>query len=183
MKNKIFYRDRTEQFRSKLTAEEKLSMDLSIYNKLIKASNYEKAKVIFIYVSYKNEVETHKIIKHALENGKKVCVPKIVSLKEGMEAVEIENLSELKVNKYGILEPEFNLEKIMAPDCIDLMIVPGVAFDRNGGRVGYGGGFYDRFINRLHKKVYKLALAYNFQIYDKVPMEENDMYIDDLISE
>lgn len=169
--------------REKLSSAEKYSMDNCIFEKVIDHKSYVSANVLFIYVSYKNEVNTHNIIKHALENNKILCVPKIISLREGMKAIRIRSFDDLKEGKYGILEPELDEEKIISPEYIDLLLMPGVAFDFNGGRVGYGGGFYDRFLNQVRGDSKKIALAYSFQIFDKVPMDESDMRIDEVITD
>jgi 5-formyltetrahydrofolate cyclo-ligase len=169
--------------REKLSSAEKYNMDNSIFEKVIDHKSYISANVLFIYVSYKNEVNTHNIIKHALENNKILCVPKIISLREGMKAIRIGSFGELKEGKYGILEPQLDEEKIISPEDIDLLLMPGVAFDFNGGRVGYGGGFYDRFLKQVREDSKKIALAYSFQIFDKVPMDESDMRIDEVITD
>lgn len=99
-----------------------------------------------------------------------------------MKALKIDSLKDLQLSNYGILEPEETAEEIMI-NHMDLAIVPGVAFDPKGGRVGYGGGFYDRFFSNLQVKIKKIALAYEFQILDRVPIEEHDISIDAIITE
>lgn len=183
MKSKAFYRDYVKEQREKLAEYDKKKNDSIIYSKLVKSDEYKRANCIFIYVSYKNEVETHNIITTALEDGKIVCVPKIISLKEGMKAVKILGFNDLKVSKYGILEPALFVDNIIKPEQIDLVYLPGVAFDLKGGRIGYGGGFYDRFLSNLSKNTPRVALAYSFQIFDQVPMDEFDEHIDEVITE
>jgi 5-formyltetrahydrofolate cyclo-ligase len=181
MKNKKYYREQVKALRDALSKEEKEKKDFAIYNKVVNSKEYKEASCIFIYVSYQNEVDTHEIIKTALSQGKTVCVPKIISLKEGMKVLRINDFNELKASAYGILEPEQVLEEnFVIPD---LVYTPGVAFDLKGGRIGYGGGFYDRFLDGLNKDVPKYALAYSFQIFDSVPMDERDQRIDAVISE
>jgi 5-formyltetrahydrofolate cyclo-ligase len=184
MKNKRYYRELVKGLREGLSTEDKDKRDRAIYNNIIQSKEFIEAKCIFIYVSYKNEVDTHTIIKTALSEGKIVCVPKIISLKEGMKVLKIRDFDELKASSYGILEPEQVLEEnIVSPWNIDLVYTPGVAFDLKGGRIGYGGGFYDRFLSSLKKQVPKFALAYSFQIFQNVPMDENDQRVDGVISE
>ena len=170
MKNKKYYRDQVKALRDALSKEEKEKKDFTIYNKVISSKEYKEASCIFIYVSYQNEVDTHEIIKTALSQGKIICVPKIISLKEGMKVLRINDFNDLKPSAYGILEPTLDLEENQVIP--DLVYTPGVAFDLNGGRIGYGGGFYDRFLAGLNKDVPKFALAYSlrkiFGLFQKI---------------
>ncbi|MPN13549.1 putative protein YqgN [bioreactor metagenome] len=167
--------------RDSIDLSERIKYDKHIFNSLIDSPVYNEAKCIFIFVSYKTEVNTHEIIKQALSQGKRVCVPKVLSKNEGMYAVEIKKYDDLKSGKYGILEPE-NLENKINEEEIDLALIPGVAFDKNGGRMGYGAAFYDRFLIKLKKDTPKIALAYGMQIVDYIPMNEWDVKMDGIIT-
>jgi len=166
--------------RERLSLEEKVKMDDLIYTSVINTSVFVNAKVVFIYVSFDNEVDTHRIIEHALSLGKKVCVPRVINKAEGMKALFITSLVELKPSKFGILEPK-DSENFVSFEEIDLSIIPGLAFDKTGGRIGYGGGFYDRFFSACGHK--KIALAYEFQILQAIPREKHDILVDGLITE
>lgn len=166
---------------SDLPREEKLVRDEIIFSKVVESSQYKNSKNLFVFVSYNNEVDTHRIIKDALGQGKKVAVPVILSVKEGMVAVLIDNFGQLKKNKYGILEPPLIETNIIEPQQIDLVLVPGVAFDEKGGRLGYGAGMYDRYLVQLKTSTPKIALAYNFQLLPEVPMESFDVRLDGII--
>lgn len=183
MLSKKEFRNFVNEKRDKLSQVEKYNSDNIIFQKVINHKAYIEAEIIFIYVSYKNEVHTHDIIKHGLSDGKVLCVPKIISLKDGMLAMRIYSFDELKESRYGILEPKYVENNIISPEKIDLLLMPGVAFDHEGGRVGYGGGFYDRFLRGVRKDAVKAALAYSFQIFDKVPMDESDMRVDEVITD
>lgn len=98
-----------------------------------------------------------------------------------MEAVEIREFSELIHGAYDILEPKNTRFKI-DERCIDVSYVPGVAFDSSGKRIGYGGGYYDRFLNKLEKHSKKIALCYDFQVLDDIPVEAHDILVDDIIT-
>jgi len=163
-------------------SETNMKWNNSIFTKLVNSEFYKKASVIFIFVSFGGEVDTHQIITRAISDGKIICVPRIQSKATGIEVFKINGLAELKPGYYDILEP---LEKCPEVDSenIDLIIMPGVAFDRLGGRVGYGAGFYDIFLNKMNRKVDKIALAYQFQVLDEVPMNELDATIDGIITE
>ena len=160
----------------------KENMDRKIYYNLIHNEKYVNAKNIFIYVSYKSEVNTHKIIENALLSGKRISVPKVISKKAGMKSFEIKSFSDLQSGKFGILEPHEETVETLS-DTFDLIIVPGLAFDKQGGRLGYGGGYYDRFLCNLKSNALLLALAYDFQLINEVPMEKFDIRINGIITE
>lgn len=160
-------------------AKKKLK-DKNIFNTVIDSKEYNNAENIFIYVSYNDEVDTHEIIKYSLKVGKKIFVPKVISKKLGMEIIEIKDFSELKKSNYGILEPETS--NYAEPSVVELALIPGLAFDRNGGRLGYGGGFYDRYLKLLNTHTHKVGLCYDEQLVDRVPMEEFDVFIDSVIT-
>ncbi|MCY6370816.1 5-formyltetrahydrofolate cyclo-ligase [Clostridium ganghwense] len=181
MESKEEIREHIKRKRALMRNGEKEILDISIFSKLINSKEYNEAKYIFVYVSFSGEVDTHKIIDYALKDNKYICVPKVISKEKGMKAVQIKNLMELKKGAYGILEPESFKHEIDEKN-IDLVLVPGVAFDNFGGRVGYGGGFYDRFLKNLNQYTVKLALAYDFQVMDKVPKDELDVLVDRIIN-
>jgi len=152
-----------------------------IYNKFTGSEYYRDARVIFIFVSFRSEVDTQRIIRKALEDGKVVGVPRVLSEKEGIKVFRIYSMSDLEAGYFGVLEPKEGSTEIPSED-IDLIVMPGAAFDRDGGRIGYGGGFYDRYLAEAGRAAGKIALAYRFQVLDKVPMDENDMRVDSIIT-
>ena len=161
----------------------KNDMDSIIQEKFLKSDYYNNAEKIFIYISYGSEINTVGIIRRAMSDGKKVYVPRTVFKDKLMDAVQITSFDNLIEDRYGILEPRKE-EPAEDPNEIDLIIVPGVTFDKDGGRMGYGAGYYDRYFKRLNKTgIVKLALAYDFQILNHVPMEEHDMPVDIIYTE
>ena len=172
--------------RKNIDTAKKEDMDKKIADKLYESKYYKEAKNIFIYISYDSEINTKEIINRALIDNKKVYVPRTEFKTRLMDAVEIASLDNLIESEYGILEPAME-EPHIEPDELDLIVVPGVAFDRNGGRMGYGAGFYDRYFKKISKdrieKIKKLALAYDFQILEKIPMDEQDVPVNYIITE
>lgn len=168
--------------RDSLEEEIRNKWNESIFSRLINSEFYKRARTIFIFVSFKSEVDTHKIIEYSIEKGKIICVPKIKSKQIGIEVFKIDSFKDLKEGYFNILEPVEGCISVDKND-IDLILMPGVAFDRHGGRIGYGGGFYDRFLSSMNKTADKIVLAYNFQVLDEVPMEENDVRVDGIITE
>lgn len=154
--------------------------DSQIFNTLVNSNYYQSANTIFTFVSFGSEVDTHGIIKYALTNNKTICVPK-TSKKNGIEVFSINGFDDLEVGYFKILEPIAGCEKVN-PNKIDLILMPGLAFNRVGDRIGYGGGFYDRFLENVSAQVDKIALAYHFQLVDNIPTTENDMQIDGIIT-
>ncbi|GIM28549.1 5-formyltetrahydrofolate cyclo-ligase [Clostridium polyendosporum] len=168
--------------RKELSKVAKDNFDNIISRKFLNSEIYKQCKTIFIYISMNEEIDTKTIILKALEEGKRVCVPKIDIKNRVMKAVEIKNLSQMvETPPFGILEPPtFDLK--LDIDEIELIVVPGLAFDKNGGRVGYGGGYYDKFLFQPHKSK-KIVLAYDFQVFESVPVEKHDVRVDYVITE
>ena len=182
MRSKESIRLENKKKRDNMDSLIKEKLDQKIYENLIKSNAYVNSNLIFIYVSMKNEVDTHRIIKWSIENGKKVCVPKVISKKDGMEAVLIESFSDLAPGQYGIFEPKED-KVVVNPEDVDLVITPGLAFDMSGGRLGYGGGFYDRFLKYTSKYCIKAGVAYSFQLENKIPTGSEDIPVDIIVTE
>lgn len=137
------------------------------------------AKEIFTYVSYNQEVDTFSIITEALKQNKKVAVPKVDG--KDIAFYYISSLSDLAPGYQQILEP--TTAKLAYPSDEICMIMPGLAFDFNGNRLGYGGGFYDRYMERFEDIPYqKIALAYDFQLMDAIPTQLFDQRIDQIVT-
>lgn len=172
--------------RKNLDTAEKENMDKKILDRFFESKYYKEAKKIFIYISYDSEIDTIKIIDKAFKDGKKIYVPRTEFESRLMDAVEITSFDNLIKSSYGILEPSINTPYIN-PNELDLIVVPGVAFDRKGGRMGYGAGFYDRYFKKINKdnieRITKLALAYDFQVLKEVPMSAQDVPVDYIITE
>lgn len=151
---------------------------LSIQKKLVEDQVFHQAEEIFCYVSSKDEVKTDQIMQIAWKQGKKVAVPKVTAKGE-MEFYYIQSIKELKAGYYGILEP--TSDRLAQADQ-GLMIVPGICFDRKGRRIGYGGGYYDRYL-RKHCPKYKVALAYSCQMIEVIQTEEHDISVDMIFTE
>lgn len=145
----------------------------------LKSDYYKNAKAIMSYMPIKNEVDVTELNQKILSDGKKLILPVIDNSIDEIQAVEIFDLTELrKKGKYSIMEPD--LEQAYTGE-IDLIIVPGVAFDKSGNRVGFGKGYYDQFLcNRISRK---LVLAYDFQIVNEIKTESFDEKIDIIIDE
>lgn len=163
--------------RINLSQEEVLKSSQSCASQLFSLNEYKEAKTIYIYAAFRNEIDTKMIIEDALSQSKQVGLP--ISYPEGhMEFYEVFDLSDLQKGRYGILEPRPDI-LLQSQDA--LMIVPGVAFDIRKHRIGYGGGYYDRYCN-IHPDLYKIGLSYDFQIIDAIAMEKHDQGVDLVIT-
>lgn len=178
---KRILRNKILSVRNTLDKEIKDKMDYEIYNKLISSELYLKAKNIFIYISFDKEIETKKIIDKALEDKKKVYIPKIYRDDKSMKAIRLRSFEDLRENSMGILEPMDDSDYIIKEE-IELIIVPGVVFDLNGNRIGYGGGYYDRYLEDIRKINNKVVLAYDLQIVDFIEPEVHDISFDYIIT-
>ncbi|HCW53189.1 MAG TPA: 5-formyltetrahydrofolate cyclo-ligase [Clostridium sp.] len=184
--NKKQIRREILEIRGNLSLEKKDNYDKIITDKFFESNYYKKADNIFIYISYGSEIDTKYIITRAIKEGKKIYVPRTEFSERLMNAVRINNFDNLIKSKYGALEPKKD-KTFIDPNDLDLIVVPGVAFDKNGGRIGYGAGFYDRYFKRINdenkSRIMKLVLAYDFQLMDKVPTDKDDVSIDAVMTE
>lgn len=147
-----------------------------IFSKILASGILEDAEKIFTYVSKPDEVDTLKLIKYLLENGRDVYVPRING--RDIQAVRLKNIRQLKPGKFNILEPE---GKASNTRNFDLIFVPGVAFDFKGNRVGRGMGYFDRFFEKARGK--KIGLAFHFQVFKKIPADTHDIKVDEVITD
>lgn len=159
-----------------------------ISDRYLELDSYKEAGIIFVYSAMAKEVPTQGIIHTALNDGKKVALPKIrTGVKAGakMDFVFINKDTEYKNGVYGILEPVSN-EFIDVKDINDRveMLIPGLCFDIKGRRIGYGGGYYDRYLTKCPKdKLHITALACEYQIFESLPFNENDKTVNLIVTE
>ena len=179
--NKLLLRKDILKKRESLTLEERDNYSKSIAKLLYSTLEYKEAKNIFIYMSFNSEVDTIQIIEQSFKLGKKIFIPYILKDKEIMHAIEIEAFNNLKRNCYGILEPVFDKSKIN-DDNIDLVIVPGIVFDKKGNRIGYGGGYYDRFLLK-NKNLHIIGLSFEIQIVENILNKKHDIPMNKIITE
>jgi len=162
-----------------LTEQEKNRFDKQIYQNVVTLPEWKKAKNIFIYISTKEEVSTRHLIKEYLSK-KKIIVPKSHTKFNTLTLHEIKSFDDIKKGHYAILEP-LPHTRIIDPKNIDLAIIPGIAFDKKGNRVGYGKAYYDRLAAYLQCP--KIALAYEVQIVDNVPAQKHDIPVNGIVTE
>ena len=161
--------------RREMDVEEINSISDKIFDRLIKTELYKKSETIFVYVAMDKEIQTQKIIEKALADGKKVYVPFIEDDK--ISASRLFKLEDLKEGKFKI-KTSYSDIKITDPD---LTLVPGLSFDKNKNRLGYGGGFYDNFLN--NSKTTSLGLFGKIFESINLPIESHDIKLDYILTE
>lgn len=143
--------------------------------------DFKEPKTVLCYVSMADEVQIRPLIERWLEAGVTVALPKVTG-KGQMEAVTLSSFDDLLEGEYGILTPDPEKGEVIPPEKLDLIIVPGVAFDTRGERLGMGAGFYDAYMSRA-VNAKRIALAYSCQLVANVPMEEHDVLVHKIITE
>ena len=166
------------------TAVERAVKSLEIKKKLFELPVFRRSKCVWFYVSLPEEVETLPMICEALGAGKKILVPLTDLENKKLSLFEIRDPEkELRPGVLGIREPDRDLAhpaKIEEADCV---IVPGLAFDKAGHRLGRGAGLYDRSLAKLSPRVPKIGLAFSFQIFPEIPQEDHDQTLDVVLTD
>ncbi len=167
------------------TLGDKASKSLMIENNLLKIDEFNRATTYFVYASFRSEVNTLGIIDKLLGEKKRLTVPITHTKIKKIDAIEIFNRSEDLVPGYcDIPEPKERLwqDRKVAPEDIDIIILPGSVFDERCGRFGYGGGYYDRFLERVPKAT-RIGLAYEMQMIKRAPLQDHDELLDYIVTE
>jgi 5-formyltetrahydrofolate cyclo-ligase len=155
--------------------------NLLIQEKFFKSDSWNQAEVIGITVSRGREVETRDIIERAWKEGKKVSVPKCYPDNKSMAFYILNDFTQLEEVYFGLKEPKVDETVIVEKNDIELLIVPGVCYTLNGFRVGYGGGYYDRYLEHFHGNT--VSLLFECQLVDGIPANEFDIPVKQIITE
>ncbi len=178
MQTKIQLRQSLLRKRSLLSQKEVEERSLAAGKRLFSLEEFQKGKIMLFYVSVKNEVSTRQMIAHSLHSHKRVCVP--LMIERSFLSSEIHALGELdRKSSFGIPEP--SAIRDIVPNSIDVFIIPGIGFDRKGGRLGYGYGYFDSFLKKCEGL--KVGLCYGFQLVEDIPRESWDVGMDYVITE
>src|SRR3989338_2155993 len=170
--------------RKSLSREEVEEKSSKIKESIYSLDEFKSSKNIMFYVSFNNEVDTINTVKELLDKSeKKVIVPFVEKGNPILQLSEIKDFNDLEPKTHGILEPKEDKIKKVDIGKLDLVIVPGIAFDKNGHRIGYGYGYYDKFLGKLNKNTTKIGLCYGFQLIEKIPEEKHDVPMDIIVTE
>lgn len=153
-----------------------------IFENILHSNILDGKKNIMVYMDFRNEVKTENIINYLLKNNYNVILPKVNFQTGYLDLFYIDSLNDLTVSSYGILEPKVNKSSYANPENIDLIFVPGVGFDKNFFRIGYGGGYYDKLLPQTKNCIF-CALAFEEQIVEKIPYDSHDVKMDIIITE
>lgn len=174
-----------KQIRAEITAKKQALTSAQIEDcsrrlaqRLFAHPAYAQASTVYGYLSYNQEVRTRPILERAQRDGKRVAVPKVVG--DAMNFIWLDDLDAVETGCFGISEPVADMPIALDPSALVLM--PGLAFDPAGHRCGYGGGFYDKYL-QAHPGHFLLALCYDFQVYPHLEADSYDIPVDEVIWE
>lgn len=184
METKGEIRKKILNIRNNIDNEQVIKKSKVIVNKLKSISEFKKSKTVFIYMDFKNEVKTLDLIKEMIKEKKRVIIPYTDIDNTVIIPVEIKDIgTDLKFSSFGYLEPKEEKVIPIDPYEFDLIIVPGVVFDKDLNRIGFGKGYYDRILSKKRNSAKAVAIAYELQILDKIPNEKHDIKMDKIITE
>lgn len=186
--------NRTAQHKAELRARaeaarrglpDRLTLSRRISRRLAELPEYRRAATVMFYVNLPHEADTQHFLPEALADGKRVVVPYMAD--GAIRLFRLESPDELAPGTFRVPEPRPELradaDRRVEPGTIDLVVIPGVAFDRRGGRIGHGKGYYDLFLKQLRPQTPRVALAFECQLLDEVPMLPHDVRMDKVVTE
>lgn len=177
-------RENTKKMLAGLSKEELAEKTKKIEDRLFEFANFREARVPLLYVNCAGEVSTRGILKRCFVQRKIVILPAFNREKHRVTPLKVDDLdTDMKKGPRGIPEPDTKKCKVVPIDRLDIAIIPGLAFDEKGGRIGTGQGYYDRLIPKLPATTRKVALALNCQIIPQSPMQSHDRYVDIIITD
>ena len=172
------------QQRKALNSKDLSDKSLAIFRQLQGLETYKNATNLMTYVPFQDEIHTTLLIEDFLERNLQVFIPVTKPKEKQIIISELLDLEkDLEVGHFGVLEPKAYAFRPKDPKILDLVIVPGLAFTKSGYRIGFGGGYYDRFLPTLKHKPATIALAMDFQIVDSLPINDYDIPVDMIVTE
>ncbi|QDU78631.1 5-formyltetrahydrofolate cyclo-ligase family protein [Polystyrenella longa] len=181
LKNQI----REQAHENRKNQEDKDGVSSKIVATFMGLPEYEAAQTVMFYVDVRSEVRTRHDLEKALNSGKRIVVPYCVD--DELELFLLESMDELEIGMYKILEPKADLRDVAAKKVdvseLDLIMVPGVAFDARGGRTGHGFGYYDKLLENAKAETPLVALSFECQMFPEIPMQDHDIFMDKVITE
>lgn len=170
--------------RSALNPKKRATASRQIVQEILNSSYYKKAKVVFAFAPFREEVEIDALMEACWSDAKQVFLPRVNASSKVMEFYEVHSWADVEQGHYGIREPKSDCTPYTNMNTkVDLVLMPGVAFDRAKGRLGYGAGYYDRFLRQLETKPHLIAPIYAMQIVPKVPTDVWDYPVDAIVTE
>ena len=181
---KSVIREEMIRMRGRLNDFDRIEKSRQIARRLFELEVFRKSEAIFFFLSLPEEVQTEDMIREAFRLNKEVFVP-LVNKEEGrLQVVRIPHLEiEFVRGEYGVQEPASQWREISSPDQLDLVVAPGLAFDTSGGRIGYGGGYYDRLLRQVPAEAVQIGVGFDFQVLDSIPRMGFDVPVQFVITE
>lgn len=186
MSDSFQLRKSTLAARDRLSFLDRRDKSCAIYQRLLLLEVIAASETLFVYVDFRSEVETRPLIAELLRQGKRVVVPVTLVKEKRLLPVSIQDLEKDLVLGYcSIPEPRVELRKACVVDGseIDTILVPGSVFDERGGRLGYGGGYYDRFMAHEAPDARRIGLAFELQVVDRLSLQPHDQLLDLIVTE
>ena len=182
--DKFAVRQDMRRRRDAMSLDDVLNYSRAVEERLFDNKEFLACKNIMFHLSFGNEVRTDEMITRSLKDCKRVYVPRLITRERRMEVCEITDMNqEFELGSYDIREPSRLNSKVVSPTIIDAVIAPGLAFDRSGGRIGYGGGYFDWLFKQLPDEALRLGVVYDFQIVDSIPQDSWDERVQAIITE
>lgn len=176
-------REKYLNLRVDLDKSKALDYSKNISNKIANLPIYRNANVIMVYIPFNNEVDIRTLIEDALKQKKTVLVPKTVKETKQLLAYQINSWGDLELGNFKVYEPKTKGKSPFPAEDIELILIPGLAFDVEGYRLGYGAGYYDRFFARFFKLPARIGIAFDFQIVNSLPADNHDIPVSLIITE
>ena len=181
MNSKGAVRTQMRRLREGLAPADREERSGRIAERLRRLEAFWRARRVLFYAADGGEVETLPLLERWIEGGRKVILPRVEG--ETMILVEVDGLKDLAPGYRGLLEPRSDRGRVVPWEEVEVALVPGLAFDLEGNRLGRGGGHYDRTLARIGSKVFKIGLAFDFQVVDRLPVEARDVPVDCVVTE
>ncbi|MEW6053058.1 MAG: 5-formyltetrahydrofolate cyclo-ligase [Nitrospirota bacterium] len=169
--------------RDNISLDERKRKNDEIKNYLLSIEEFSSSDTVCLYAAFRSEVATSELLKASMADGKKVLLPKVDRDGHTLKLYEIRDMKELQAGFMGIPEPSPSDNRLASIDEVDVVVIPGAAFDYSGNRLGYGEGYYDILLSGKKGKVTIIALAYEEQIVDALPAEDHDVKVDIIVTD
>ena len=181
--NKADVRGQVKAKLASMTSQQKHDASANACKRLAELTPFQDASIVMLYMPMANEVDLTPVAIRCFQAGKTVCVPRVDWRRKDMDAVEVHSFDDhiMELDEHGLRTPREGAP--MPSNLIDLVVVPGLAFDAHGHRLGRGGGYYDRFLSKLRRSATSIGLAFEAQMIDQVPINQDDVSVNIVVTD